>query len=85
MPTEREEELARRIAELEAQNARLRESLDFVKAERKELREELYGPVEPFLPEEELIELVNERMRNHDPERGRKFVEEIEALARGQT
>jgi hypothetical protein len=82
MPTEREEELTRRVAELESENTRLRNSLEMVKAERKELREELYGPVEP-LPEEELVKLVGEMMKNHDPQRGRKLVEEIEALARG--
>jgi hypothetical protein len=85
MPTEREEELARRVAELEIENQRLRNSLEMVKAERKQLREDLYGPVEPFLPEEELIKHVNERMKNHDPERGRRLLEELEALARGQS
>ena len=38
--SQNDEEILRRcIADLESENARLRDSLDFVKAERKELRD----------------------------------------------
>lgn len=70
-----EEQLRRRIAALEAENARLRDALEFVKAERRELRERVYGPVrEENIPtEEELIEL----MKNHVPGSGLKFFAEL--------
>jgi hypothetical protein len=59
-----EQQLRGRIAELEAEVARLRESLEFVKADRKALRDELYGPVrEEDLPtEDELRELMKDRI-----------------------
>jgi hypothetical protein len=59
-----EDALRQRIAELEAENARLRDSLEFVKAERRELRERVYGPVrEEDLPsEEELTEAIKNRV-----------------------
>ena len=55
----------RRIAELEEENARLKERLEFVKADRKQLRDELYGPakLDKETTEEEYLELV----RNHQP------------------
>jgi hypothetical protein len=55
----------RRIAELEAENARLRDSLELVKAERRALRDELYGEVklEKETTEDEYLEIV----RNHRP------------------
>ena len=58
-----EEAYRQRIAQLEAENARLRETLDEVKADRRQLAEQVYGPVpEKDRPtEEELIEV----MRNH--------------------
>lgn len=55
----------RRIAELEAENARLRDSLELVKAERRALRDELYGEVtlEKETTEDEYLEII----RNHRP------------------
>jgi hypothetical protein len=55
----------RRIAELEAENARLRDCLEFVKADRKALRDELYGQVklEKETTEDEYLEMI----RNHKP------------------
>jgi len=55
----------RRIAELEAANARLRDSLELVKADRKALRDEVYGDVklERETTEDEYLELI----RNHKP------------------
>jgi hypothetical protein len=73
--------LRQRIAELEAENARLRDSLKFVMAERRELRERVYGPVrEEDLPsEEELIEV----MKNRVPGRGlAQFLAELGVAAR---
>lgn len=70
----------RRIAELEAENARLRDSLEAAKAERKELRDRIFGPVkEEDLPtEEEYLQL----MKNHVPGSGMKFLEELGLLPR---
>jgi predicted nuclease with TOPRIM domain len=55
----------RRISELEAENARLRERLESVKADRKQLRDALYGKEQlaQETTEEEYLELV----RNHQP------------------
>ena len=57
-----EQQLRRRIAELEAEVGRLNDSLEFVKADRKALRDELYGPVrEEDLPtEDQLRELMKD-------------------------
>ena len=73
-----EEIFQRRIADLEAENARLRDSLEFVIADRKVLRDELYGPVRIDKPttEEELIEV----MKNHKPGSGVRLLEEIGIL-----
>jgi predicted nuclease with TOPRIM domain len=67
-----------RIAELEAENARLRRTLEMVKAERKELRERVYGtfPVENWPTEEEMIEIV----KNLVPGEGMKFFAEMGLL-----
>jgi hypothetical protein len=64
-----------RVAELEAENTRLRETLEMVKAERKELRDIVCGPVsqEDLPTEEELIEMV----KNHVPGSGLKFFAEL--------
>lgn len=70
-----EEMYKRRIAELEAENARLRDSLEFVKAERKALRDELYGPVQ--IDVETTDEEYAQRIQNHVPGSGLKFLEEI--------
>jgi hypothetical protein len=72
--------LRQRVAELEAENERLRRSLDMVKAERKELREELYGPYPegPSISEEELIEF----MKNRVPGEGMKFFADLGLLPR---
>jgi predicted nuclease with TOPRIM domain len=71
-----EDALRQRIAELEAENARLRDSLEFVKAERRELRERAYGPVreEDVPTEEQLAELMKDRID------GRKACEELGLL-----
>ena len=63
-----EDALRQQIAALEAENARLRDALEFVKAERRELRERVYGPVRPEdLPtEEELIEVMKNRVPGQD-------------------
>jgi hypothetical protein len=67
-----------RIAELEAENARLRKTLEMVKAERKELCERVYGPYrEQDRPtEEEMIEIV----KNLVPGDGMKFFAELGLL-----
>jgi predicted nuclease with TOPRIM domain len=64
-----------RLAELEAENARLRETLDMVKAERKELRDRLDGPInDENLPSEgEYMEL----MKSHVPGSGLKFFADL--------
>ena len=74
MPTN-EDELRRRIAELEAENARLRDTLEWVKAERKELREIIFAqaPAETETTEEEYLEM----MKNHVPGAGLKFLAEL--------
>ena len=41
-----EDDLRRRVEALEAENARLRDALEYVKADRRELRERVYGPVQ---------------------------------------
>jgi hypothetical protein len=68
-------EAIKRIAELEAENARLRQSLEIVKAERKALRDELYGPavVERETTEADYIELV----RNHKPGSTARIIAEL--------
>jgi hypothetical protein len=70
-----EESYHRRIAELEAEVARLKNSLEVAKTERKELRERLYGPVkEEDLPTEaEYLEMV----KNHVPGSGSKLLERL--------
>jgi hypothetical protein len=75
-----EAQLRQRIAELEKENAYLKDSLEFVKADRKALRDELYGPVrvEDLPTEEEYIEM----MKNHVPGSGMKFLEELGLLPR---
>jgi predicted nuclease with TOPRIM domain len=69
------EQLRDRIASLETENARLRETLEMVKAERKELRDRICGPVnEEDLPsEEEYLAMI----RDHVPGSGVKFLEEL--------
>lgn len=63
MSSEREAELTRRLAEVEAENKRLRESLARVQADRKALVDRILGPAsEAGVPtEEELIELMKEK------------------------
>jgi len=70
-----EEAYQRRIAELESENVRLTKSLEFVKADRKALRDEVYGPVkiEKLTTEEEYLE----RLQNHVPGSAMKFLEEL--------
>lgn len=68
----------RRVAELEAENARLRQVLELVKAERKELREKVYGPFpqDPQATEDEMIEFMKDRV----PGDGMKFFAELGLL-----
>jgi len=70
--------IRQRVAELEAENARLREALDRVKAERKELREKAYGPIpaDERTTEEEMAEI----MKNRVPGEGMKFFAELGLL-----
>ena len=70
-----EDELRQRIAELEAQNARLRQSLDWAKEERKELRDIVCVDV-PELSET-TAEEYRQMMKNHVPGSGRRFMEEL--------
>jgi cytochrome c-type biogenesis protein CcmH/NrfG len=75
-----DEVLRQQLAELEAENARLRKSLEMVKAERKELRERVYGPYpdQPTTTDEELVEF----MKNRVPGEGMKFFAELGLLPR---
>ena len=70
-----EEYYRTRATELEMENARLRETLQMVTAERKELRDIVCGPVrEQDRPsEEDYLEM----MRNHIPGSGMKFLAEL--------
>lgn len=70
--------IQQRLADLEAENARLREALDRVKAERKELREKVYGP----FPEDERTteEEMAEIMKNRVPGEGMKFFADLGLL-----
>jgi hypothetical protein len=65
------DEFRRRIAKLESENERLRQNLESVKAERKEL----YGPatIEKPATEEELIEV----MKNQVPGSGQRLLAEL--------
>ena len=64
-----------RATELETENARLRETLELVKAERKELRDIVCGPDRPEdrPTEEDYIEM----MKNHVPGSGLKFFADL--------
>jgi hypothetical protein len=67
-----------RLAELEAENARLRQTLEMVKAERKELREKVYGlfSQDPQATEDEMTEFMKDRV----PGDGMKFFAELGLL-----
>jgi predicted nuclease with TOPRIM domain len=70
--------IQQRVAELEAENVRLRQALDLVKAERKELREKVYGP---FPEGERTTEAeMAEIMKNRVPGDGMKFFAELGLL-----
>jgi hypothetical protein len=73
----------KRITELEAENARLRQTLEEVKADRRQLAERVYGPVpEKYRPtEEELLEV----MRNHVPGSGARILAELGITPRKPT
>lgn len=73
-----EEFYRHRIAELEAEITRLNAALDSVKADRKALRDELYGPVreEDLTTEDEMTEI----MKDHVPGAGAKFFAELGLL-----
>lgn len=64
-----------RIAELEAENARLRQSLEMVKAERKALRDQLYGPavLDRETTEQDYLDLI----QNHKPGSTARIIAEI--------
>ena len=70
--------IRQRVAELEAENARLREALDRVKAERKELRDKVYGPFpeDERTTEEEMAEIMKTRV----PGDAMKFFAELGLL-----
>ena len=72
-----------RASELETENARLRETLEMVKAERKELRDIVCGPDRPEdrPTEEDYIEM----MKNHVPGSGLKFFAELGIFPRKPT
>jgi predicted nuclease with TOPRIM domain len=78
MPQSENNAVNQRIAELEAENARLRQTLEAVKAERKELCERLYGPFsqQGSMSEEELIEFI----KNRNPGDGTRFFSELGLL-----
>jgi predicted nuclease with TOPRIM domain len=69
-----------RLAELEAENARLRATLEMIKAERKELRERMYGPYSDEATrakeEQDLIEF----MKNRVPGEGMRFFADLGLL-----
>ncbi|MBO0697090.1 MAG: hypothetical protein J2P46_01730 [Zavarzinella sp.] len=67
-----------RIADLEAEITRLRATLESVKADRKALRDELYGPMreEDLTTEDEMTEI----MKHHVPGAGAKFFAELGLL-----
>jgi hypothetical protein len=74
-----DEVIQQRVAELEAENARLRETLAMVKAERRDLRERVYGPYPEagtYADEQELTEF----MKNRIPGDGMKFFAELGLL-----
>ena len=70
--------IQQRLADLEAENTRLREALDRVKAERKELREKVYGPFpeDERTTEEEMAKIMKDRV----PGEGMKFFAELGLL-----
>jgi hypothetical protein len=78
-----QELLESRIAQLEAENARLRETLEVIKADRRELYDRVYGPVkaEDLPTEEEYLEV----MRNHVPGSGMKWLAELGLYPRKPT
>ena len=75
-----EAELRARIAELEAENDRLQQTLEWAKVERKELRDIVCSrvPPAPEVSEEEYARM----MRDHVPGSGRRFFEELGILPR---
>ena len=70
--------IRQRVVDLEAENARLRQTLESVKAERKELREKVYGPFpqDPQATEEEMVEILKTRV----PGDGMKFFADLGLL-----
>jgi len=74
-----EEAYQRRIAELEAENARLTKSLEYVKADRKALRDEVYGPLklDDLIDADEMERELIERMKNHVPGSGARLMAEL--------
>jgi hypothetical protein len=73
-----EQELRTRIADLERENAEFRQTLEWVKEERKELRDIVCAgvPEGPETTEEEYLEML----KNHVPGSGRRFMEELGIL-----
>ena len=70
-----EQQLRQRLAQLEKENAELREFNAMLKAQRKEYLDIILGPPPPEDPntEKELIEM----MKNHVPGSGLKFFAEL--------
>ncbi|HEX3147775.1 MAG TPA: hypothetical protein VHR66_06800 [Gemmataceae bacterium] len=75
MSQKNEEFYQNRVAELEAENTRLRETLEMVTAERKQLRDIVCGPDRPEdrPTEADYIEM----MKNHVPGSGLKFFADL--------
>jgi hypothetical protein len=78
-----EQDLHRRVAELENENARLRNTLESVKQERKELRKLLFAKAPPSreVSDEEYMDML----KNHVPGSGRKFMEELGIIPRANS
>jgi len=70
-----EELYQKRIAELEAENARLRKRLDVITADRRQLYQRVYGPAEEEYMATDEEYLV--AMKTHVPGSGMKWLAEM--------
>jgi hypothetical protein len=75
MDPKNEEAYRQRIVQLEAENARLRQRLDIITADRRELYQRVYGPTEAehMATEEECLVA----MKTHVPGSGMKWLAEM--------
>jgi len=69
-----------RIAELEAENARLRQTLESVRADLGKLRERVYGPFPDEAARAKEEQELTEFMKNRVPGEGMKFFAELGLL-----